>query len=51
MAWKEPMGNVFRVRYYHEKDTITVPIKFVTEQDALNYIADMESDKRRGALD
>lgn len=48
MAWKEPVGNVFRVRYYHEKDTITVPIKFATEQDALNYIADMESDKRRG---
>jgi hypothetical protein len=26
----------------------TVPIKFATEQDALNYIADMGSDKRRG---
>jgi integrase len=48
MAWKEPTGNMFRVRYYHGKDTITVPTKFATEQDALNYIADMESDQRRG---
>lgn len=48
MAWKEPVGNVFRVRYHRGKDIITLPIKFVTEQDAINYIADMESDKRRG---
>lgn len=49
MAWKEQTGDhAWRVRYYHNREVITVPEKFATEQDALNYIADMESDKRRG---
>jgi integrase len=49
MAWKEQTGeHTWRVRYRHNGEIFTVPEKFATEQDAGNYIADMESDQRRG---
>jgi hypothetical protein len=49
MAWKEQTGEcTWRVRYYRDGEIFTVREKFTTEQDALNYIADMESDQRRG---
>lgn len=43
MAWKEPNGkHSWRVRYHHNGNAGTVPERFATEQDTLNYIADME---------
>jgi hypothetical protein len=34
------------VRHYRDGDVFTVPEKLASEQDALYYIADMESDQR-----